>query len=235
MARPHFFLAEDFAAAGRPPAAIAAYLAGLANDSTFTTGYVRLAQLYTESAQPELAEQAFLRACDLEPERGELWGHLGAHYRSRAQSEHESPAAGSIWWEHSLGAYERAVRYEPADTALLNNLGNTYQVLGRLDDALASHERAARLAPDDAQTWHNLGNDHQYLHDLESARAAYQRAVTVAPDYPYGWLSLAMVEEATFDTLAAIRAYTRAAQLGARFADGEPSIGERVRSLRGGT
>jgi tetratricopeptide (TPR) repeat protein len=229
MARPHFFLAEDYAAAERPELAIVGYQRGLASDSTFTTGYVRLGDLYSITNDLERAERAYLKACDLEPNRGELWGYLGSHYRERAQLDEPSSSGPSNWWPRSLQAYERAVVLEPQDPALLNNLGNTYQVMGRWRDALAAHERAATVAPDDAQTLLNLGNDHQYLKDLDAARLAYERSVSAAPDYAHAWFSLGLVRQVTADTLGAIQAYTRAAQLDRQYA---AAVGERLRSMR---
>ena len=228
MARPHFFLAEDFAAAGARASAIEAYQTGLARDSTFTTGYVRLAEIHVERGDYEGAETAYLRAVEIEPENGELWGYLGAHYRARASGT-QIPSERATWWQRSLQAYERAVSLSPQGLALLNNLGNTYQELGRWHDALRCHQTAARLAPEDAQSLLNLGNDYQKLSDLDAARQAYSRAVVAAPDYAAAWFSLALVREAAADTAGALQAYDRAARLDGGYAQ---SVRQRLLQLR---
>ena len=229
MARPHFFLAEDHAVAERPDLAIAAYQRGLASDSTFTTGYVRLGDLYSITSDLERAERAYLKACDLEPDRGELWGYLGSHYRERAILDERSFSGPSNWWPRSLEAYERAVISKPQDPALLNNLGNTYQVMGRYDDALTVRKRAVTIAPHDPETLFNLGNDYRYLQNPVAAKAAYERSVSAVPDYAHAWFSLGLVRQETADTLGAIQAYTHAAQLDRQYA---AVVGERLRSMR---
>ena len=227
MARPHFYLAESHAAAGEHGRAIEAYRAGLARDSTFTEGYVRLAELYGENADFGSAEAAYLRAVETDPENGEIWGLLGAHYRARAMVD----SAAAAWWHRSLEAYERAVAHSGQDRALLNNLGNTYQELGRVREALRAHQRAAQIAPGDPQTLLNLGNDHRLLGDLDAAAQAYTAATTAAPDYVLAWLSLALVHEATGDAAAALEAYARAARLDSRYAE---AVQQKRRQLREG-
>ena len=230
MARPHFFLAEHHVTKGRPELAVAAYRRGLSSDSTFADGYVRLGELYTGLADMEQAETALQKARDLEPQRGELWGHLGAHYRDRALSQGDEEISAQ-WWQRSLSAYERAALLKPGDQALLNNLGTTYQVVGRFEEALAAHERALQIDPGNAETLLNLGNDHWYLGNPGQARLIFERAVSAAPDYAAAWFSLALMRQETGDNAGAAHAYTRAVQLNPQYT---AAVEERLRSLAPG-
>ena len=64
-----------------------------------------------------------------------------------------------------------------------NNLGNTLQELGRLDEAEASYMQALALKPDYAEAYSNLGNALQELGRLDEAEARYLQALALEPEY----------------------------------------------------
>ena len=64
-----------------------------------------------------------------------------------------------------------------------NNLGNTLQELGRLDEAEASYTQAIALKPDYAEAHNNLGNTLKELGRLDEAEASYRQAIALKPDY----------------------------------------------------
>lgn len=63
-----------------------------------------------------------------------------------------------------------------------HQLGQIYQRLGRLDDALERYDQALSLAPDDVASLNNRGNVLCSLGRLEEALASFNRAVALRPD-----------------------------------------------------
>ena len=59
---------------------------------------------------------------------------------------------------------------------MLNNLGNTYQVLNQPQRALLYHLKALQFTPTDAPTQVNLGNAYAMLGREEEALQAFRRA-----------------------------------------------------------
>jgi tetratricopeptide (TPR) repeat protein len=64
-----------------------------------------------------------------------------------------------------------------------NNLGATFQELGRLDEAEASFKQALILKPDLVEAHNNLGNTHKCSGRLEEAKLSYTQALALRPDF----------------------------------------------------
>ena len=195
MARPHIMLALEHSADGNHAAAARSYEEVRRLDPGYATGYLGLGNAYVKIGMPGRAEEAYRSGLRTVERNAELYGRLGELYRVRAMSAKDNSDYRK-WFGKSLDAYVAAVGLEPDDVAMLNNLGSTYQELGRPREALPHHERARLLSPDDAPTHLNLGNARSMVGDQQGAREAYARAAEIDPSYGEAWLSLLRQAEA---------------------------------------
>lgn len=114
-----------------------------------------------------------------------FWEHAVAHHgRSaiahnnlgRALADHDE-------WSRALGAFEEALRLNPASFEARLNLGNTLRKLGRTTESLEYLQAAVRQKPDVAAAHHALGQTQETLGRTDEAKASYQRALRLDPNY----------------------------------------------------
>lgn len=213
MARPRLYLAEALAQKGQLEAAQRHLRQALPYDSG--PAYLRLADLLERDSR--WAEAAEVLADGLARHGGTAaqWAYLAGLCRQAAFAADD---ASRTWMERSVDAYERALSIDPVDDDLYDNLGNTYQVLGRPDEAARQHLEALHLDPGDARSWVNLGNARRMQKQATAALEAYRRAVELDPDYAGAWISLAATLEEGRQLDQALEAYRRAAALDGQYA-----------------
>jgi tetratricopeptide (TPR) repeat protein len=117
-------------------------------------------------------------------------------------------------FEASAKAYLRALELSPEDADLHDNLGNTYQTLGRPAEAVAHHERAIALKPDRVESRLNYGNVLLMLGQLEDAVEQYRRVLAQDPEYVRAWLNLSLTLQRLGQDEEAAQAIARARGLG---------------------
>jgi tetratricopeptide (TPR) repeat protein len=66
---------------------------------------------------------------------------------------------------------------------LYNNIGNAFEALQRLEEALGSYEKALLLKPDYSEVYNNRGNTLQSLKRFNEALESYARAIILKPGY----------------------------------------------------
>ena len=74
-----------------------------------------------------------------------------------------------------------------------NNLGTTWVMMGRLEEAVTEHRLAIRYAPWYAEAHGNLGAALQRLGRTEEAAAAYRRALELKPELGVARTNLAVI------------------------------------------
>ena len=72
-----------------------------------------------------------------------------------------------------------------------NNLGNVFDRLGRLPDAIGEYEQALRIKPDYAEVHNNLGNALFQTGRINEAMGHWKQALRDKPDYPEAQNNLA--------------------------------------------
>jgi protein O-GlcNAc transferase len=80
--------------------------------------------------------------------------------------------------------FSKAISLNPSYIEALNNLGITYEALGRYSDAHDTLTKALEIEPRSALTWYNLGNSLFKAGKLEECRQAYAQALAITPTYP---------------------------------------------------
>lgn len=115
----------------------------VAIDPTQGEAQLNLGSLFLHCERFEEAQEAFLKATQLEPS-AEAFVGLGNSLR---RLKHLTDA---------VEAYQGAIRCDPQHIDALNFLGVTLKELGRREEALQSFERAVKQAPTQAEGWNNL-------------------------------------------------------------------------------
>jgi len=82
----------------------------------------------------------------------------------------------------ALAAFEQARTHEPHNPATRLNLGYTYDLQGRREDAVASYFRAVAIAADEHKAWYNLAVIAFELGQLDNARRAAGRVLDLQSD-----------------------------------------------------
>ncbi|MDQ3776079.1 MAG: tetratricopeptide repeat protein, partial [Pseudomonadota bacterium] len=93
------------------------------------------------------------------------------------------------------------------------NRGNTYERLGRHEEALADFNTAARLASDDADVYSNRGSAYNMLRRYDEALADFARAIQLDPAFPHVYTNRGTTYDALNRREEALADYTRAIQV----------------------
>jgi tetratricopeptide (TPR) repeat protein len=131
----------------------------------------------------------------------------------------------------ALPHYQRALRLDPNNPEIYNNLGNALYRLGRTKEAIAQYQEALRLNPDYVLPLHNLGNTLCLQGKPAEAIAYYQRALDVNPDYvpAHSGLGNALCDLGKLPE--AITHYRRAIGLVPEFAEAHNNLGNALLRL----
>ncbi len=95
--------------------------------------------------------------------------------------------------ERAIALFGEALRINPADAQLHNNLGTTLMELGRLDEAVAEERQSIRYAPGYAEAYGNLGVALHKLGRQDEAAAAYRTALDIKPGLTFARTNLAIL------------------------------------------
>lgn len=126
-----------------------------------------------------LAERAFTRAAQANPNYAEAWAWLG---EARRQNRSE------LAWP----AFQRALTLAPADAAVQARAGLYWQAQGDFSQAAEFFQRAAALEPENATWQMALGETSFLAGNLPLAYGYYRAATELAPRNAEAWRALAI-------------------------------------------
>ncbi len=118
--------------------------------------------------------------------------------------------------EGAIKDFSSALEFDPTNTKILDNRGNTRQKLRDLDGAIADFERIIELDPKNAVIWTQCGAARANRGDLDEAIADYTRALALAPKSADIWFNCGNARRAKGDLDGAIADYTRALELNSK-------------------
>jgi tetratricopeptide (TPR) repeat protein len=124
-----------------------------------------------QNGQHEMARDIAQSIIKQFPDHCLSWKVLGAVFGQARQME------------EALIANQNAVRLEPEDAELHNNLANVLINIGSIEEAEASYRKALELKPDYTEAHYNLGNMLQDLGRLDGAEASYRQAISINKDF----------------------------------------------------
>jgi len=85
-------------------------------------------------------------------------------------------------YEEALEAYNSALKLDPANADLFNELGNVYEELGALDSAEKSYYQAISLRPNHANAYYNLGLLYESIYRIPEAFRSYAKSLELSTD-----------------------------------------------------
>ncbi len=89
----------------------------------------------------------------------------------------------AAFFDLAVDSLEAARQTEPQAIPVINNLGNAYFELGRLEEAAHAYRRVIELTPGAAEPRFNLGLVHEKQGRLDLASREFQAAVALRPDW----------------------------------------------------
>jgi len=114
----------------------------------------------------------------------------------------------------AANAFQRAVALDPNNFDGQYQLGLSFQLLGKLEDAVRAYLRALLLRPDSAQANYNLASAYLQLGRADAAMPYAVRSTLLAPDNQQAWANLAAARSLLGEYEQAIEAYRQAVELG---------------------
>ena len=150
-------------------------LAPLRPDDTLLGSYLKAGSILLElNAGEAVAQHGRTRLGD--PNPSEAHNNLGVFY-TRLGIKFGEPA----FFDLAADSLEAALQIEPQAYAVLNNLGNAYFELGRLDDVIRVYQRAIELAPRLPASRFNLGLAYEKQGKLDLAAREFEIAAALEP------------------------------------------------------
>jgi len=165
---------------------------------------------------------AYQRAISLKPDYAQAWEHLGAAY---TQQYRRGYWCGDDRLQEGLtqdkqqrlaiaaSAFQQALKIEPDNAVVWNNLGFVYGQLDRFDDEVSAYRHALKIKPDDVETWHRLTTVYYNRSQPDKVAQVCQEAVKNIPLDAHSWYDMGYANEELGRLKDAAEAYNQARQL----------------------
>jgi tetratricopeptide (TPR) repeat protein len=124
-----------------------------------------------------------------------------------------------------------ALRLDPDDAALWNDLGTIYQGASRSQDAIEAYRKAVERRPDFAEAHYHLGTALHRLRHLVEAAESYRRAIALAPKAVEAHLNLGAALQELGNHVEAEVAFRRALAINPRSAPAHFNLGISLAAL----
>ena len=164
--------AEQAAASGDYPSAVALLEDLLDENPSLTLAYLGLGHVYVDMGELSKAEPAFARAARLEPGNFE------------AQFGHGEVLQMLGRLVEAVRAYQRALTVKPDSTNVLVNMTTAYLELDMTRSAITAASRAVELSPDDGRARADLGVAYQRAGMFDDAIEQYEIAMELLDSDP---------------------------------------------------
>ena len=128
-------------------------------------------------------------------------------------------------WKSSITLFEHALQVTSKNHVAHNNLGNTLEQQGKIDEAIHHLSKALELKPDFAGAHNNLGNALAKQGNFNGAVAHFSKAIQLKPDFAGAHLNLGNALEQQDRVGEAIFHFARALQLKPDFAEAYYNMG----------
>jgi uncharacterized protein (TIGR03032 family) len=109
---------------------------------------------------------------------------------ARSQFEQGKKLAKQGEPEQAIICFQAAIDLQPDYIPAYNQLGNTWQTLGKLEEAINSYHKLLEINPNVVAAHCNLGAIWQLQNQNEKAITAYQQAIELKPDFIPAYLNL---------------------------------------------
>lgn len=204
---------------GRYHLAVTEYQTALKGDARLAMAWRGIGQAYAATGKSAEAENAMLKAVELDPDDLANLQVLGYFYFSVGQ------------FENAANAYDRVATHPKAGPSAFNGLGASHYMLGDFDQAAEAYRRVIESEPT-AAAYSNIAGMYYYDGRFEDAVIMYREAVALAPDDPVFWGNLGDgLREIPDGQEEALQVYTRAAGLTQKLLQSDPENAELLTNL----
>jgi serine/threonine protein kinase/tetratricopeptide (TPR) repeat protein len=160
---------------GNQPESIPFYKRAIELDPNFAMAYARLAVIYNNQFQTELAAQYSQKAYDLRDRVSEREKfYISEKYASYVTGDRDEATNVLKAWAQSY----------PNDYIPHNNLAVNYSLIGQFEDALKESREAIRLSPNNTTSLGNYVENFIKLNRFDEARQVLEQTLGQNPDRP---------------------------------------------------
>jgi Tfp pilus assembly protein PilF len=129
------------------------------------------ADVHFRKGELKAAEELYLKVAAADPRNARAYGRLGVIYLETGED-----------WADAEAAFRQALKIEPENGFMLNNLGLVLYHQDRYADAIRSFESAVRIDEVNANRHANLGKAYLAMRQYAKAESAFKRALKLAPN-----------------------------------------------------
>jgi tetratricopeptide (TPR) repeat protein len=184
----------------------------------------------------ELALPFFKTALDANPRNKQFWySHIVALIKleriidakillDQAKSE-GIEGADFDQLDQRLNEANKALAIKPDYVEAFNNMGNTLQERGKLEEAIEAYNKALTINPDYVDAYYNMGIALQKQSKPEEAIAAYNKALAIKPDYADAYYIMGIALQDQYKLEEAIEAFGKALAIKPDYADAYYNMG----------
>ncbi len=173
------------------------------DDRSKAISWNKLGDTHLVLENPKEAERAYQQAVELAPDYAWPYHSLGVICRQRDE------------YEPALSFYRQAIErypkdHEKSEALSWNGLGDVYQALNRLEEAIKAYRRAGKLDTILAAPWRSLGNIYRTQTQYDQAIESYRRAIELDSANAQPYHNLGLVYETLGEYTPAINRFRQA-------------------------
>lgn len=180
---------------------------GAGSEEARIADLLRRASEHQSGAAEGMAEECYREILSMRPEHSDARRLLARLVASRAHEHQESGELAA-----AIEGYEESLALDQSQALLLNNLGNAYKSLDRLEDAITAYRDALEIDGNLAEAHLNLGSALYRTGRADSRQAIShcRLAIELRPGFAEANLTLGYLLEQEGDAIGALASYRRA-------------------------
>jgi Tfp pilus assembly protein PilF len=139
--------------------------------SSEVEGLLAEADIYFRKGEMKAAEKFYLQAAAKDPRCSKAYSRLGVIYLEHGDN-----------WEDAEAAFRQAIKTEPNNGYILNNLGLVLYHQDKYADAIRHFEQAVRQDEQNASRHANLGMAYMAMRQYAKAESSFKKALKLSPN-----------------------------------------------------
>ena len=120
---------------------------------------------------------------------------------------------------------EKAIKIQPKNTTILNNLGTAYKELGDTEKAMTFYQKVLGINSNHTNANYNLGLIFYELKELKRAKEYLEKTVKIQPNYAFAHYSLGNLQKELNELKQAKESYLKAIKIRPSFASAQNNLG----------
>ncbi len=134
-------------------------------------------------------------------------------------------------YEGAKSFLHKAIKLQPKNLSVFNNLGTAYKELGDINKAINYYKKALEINPDHTNSNYNLGLAYHKLKEHKKAKSYLKKTVEVQNNFAFAFFSLANIHVDLKEYNEAISAYQKAIEINPNIVGAHNNLGLIFRNL----